>query len=203
MSDDDLTPHFEARYQAAGRDRDHLPWARGASEPTLAEWLSTAGPPPGPALVVGSGLGDDAEELARLGHAVTAFDSSASAVTWTRERFPESKVDYRVADVLSLPAEWTGAFALVVEVFTIQSVVPARRNEVIDCIAATVAPGGTLLVVALGRPDDQFPSGPPFPVSRRELERFEIAGLREVRFDQIGLQFRVEYRRPESRPPTR
>ena len=75
----------------------------------------------GEALVIGCGLGDDAEELARRGYAVTAFDISPTAIARCRERFPQSPVHYRVADVPRLPGEWQGRFGLAVEINTIQS----------------------------------------------------------------------------------
>src|SRR5215472_10485502 len=55
------------------------------------------------ALVVGCGLGDDAEELARLGMQVVAFDVASAAVESARRRFPASTVRYEVADLLAPP----------------------------------------------------------------------------------------------------
>ena len=70
------------------------------------------------ALAVGAGLGFDAEHLAALGSATTAFDVAPTAVAMARERFPGSRLDYCVADLLDLPREWEGAFDLVVEIIT-------------------------------------------------------------------------------------
>ena len=50
------------------------------------------------ALIIGCGLGDDAEALAKLGFEVTAFDISTSAIAWCQQRFPDSTVNYLVAD---------------------------------------------------------------------------------------------------------
>ncbi|MCC5670705.1 class I SAM-dependent methyltransferase [Nostoc sp. CHAB 5784] len=38
------------------------------------------------ALVIGCGLGDDAEAIASLGFEVTAFDISPTAIAWCQER---------------------------------------------------------------------------------------------------------------------
>lgn len=90
-------PAFEEIYARAGDDLTSVPWARFAPHPLLVMWLDSAGSPGLPAsrsfagceaLVVGCGLGDDAEELARRGYAVTAFDVSPTAITRCRERFP-------------------------------------------------------------------------------------------------------------------
>ena len=82
--------------------------------------------------MVGCGLGDDAEELARRGYDAAAFDVIEKAIAWCRRRFPDSAVDYRVADVFALPEEWQRAFDLVVEIQTIESLPIADRTRVID-----------------------------------------------------------------------
>src|ERR1700760_3435704 len=113
---------FEEMYAAVGEDLAALPWASLKPFPLLVEWLDRAGAgASGAALVVGTGLGDDAEELARRGFAVTAFDLSPTAIERARERFPDSAVDYRVADLLDLPAGCRERFDLVVEIRTLQS----------------------------------------------------------------------------------
>ena len=133
------------------------------------------------ALVVGCGLGDDAEELARRGYAVTAFDVSPTAIARCQERFPRSPVLYRVADVLNPPGEWQGRFGLVVEVNTIQSLPRADRPAAITAIAGTVARDGLLFVRCQVGGEDE-PDGPqrPWPVRRSELGGFTAAGLTQV-----------------------
>jgi hypothetical protein len=54
-------------------------------------------------LKVGAGLGDDAEEPARRGLAVTACDVAPTAVEWAWRRLPESRVDCVVADAPAPP----------------------------------------------------------------------------------------------------
>ena len=72
------------------------------------------------ALIVGCGLGDDAEELVARGFDTTAFDIAATAIEWCVSRFPRSKVRYVVADLFHPPPSWSRAFALVVESNTLQ-----------------------------------------------------------------------------------
>lgn len=166
-------------YAAAGEDLAALPWANLKPFPLLVDWLDGAGAAvSGTALVIGSGLGDDVEELARRGFATSAFDVSATAIARTRERFPESTVDYRVADLLDLPAEWVGRFDLVVEIRTLQSLPVEQRARAAAAIASTVAPGGLLWLFALGR-DSHLPGeSRPWPVTDDELAVLETAGLR-------------------------
>jgi 2-polyprenyl-3-methyl-5-hydroxy-6-metoxy-1,4-benzoquinol methylase len=130
---------FEELYASVGDELARIPWASRQPHPMLVPWLDERPPGAGrQALVVGCGLGDDAEELSRHGHRVSAFDYSATAIDWCRRRFPESSADYRVADLFDLPDGWAQRFDVVVEINTIQSLPPQRRTETIEAIAATL-----------------------------------------------------------------
>lgn len=173
---------FEDIYAQAGADLASIPWADLAPNPALVAWLAAqpAGGDPGAALVVGCGLGDDAEELVGHGYRVTAFDVSGTAIERCRARFPASRADYVVEDVFGLPAAWAGAFDLVVEIRTLQSLPPDRRDEAVRAIARTVAPGGRAFVRSAAREPDERLTSRPWPLTRHELEAFAGAGLIEV-----------------------
>lgn len=189
-------------YVAAGDDLAALPWASLKPFPLLVEWLDGKGAGVGgAALVVGTGLGDDAEELSRRGFEVTAFDFSPTAIERARGRFPASAVDYRVADVLDLPAEWRERFDLVIEIRTLQSMPIGDRAAAARAIAATVAPGGLLWLFALGRDSHQPGETRPWPVTTEELAVLESAGLkweshREDLFDADLYEVAGTLRRP-------
>ena len=168
------TAWFERLYAAAEAGEAEVPWHRGGPNPFLEQWVrerSLAGAGRR-ALVVGTALGDDAELLAARGFAVTAFDVSPTAIEGARRRFPDSEVDYRVADLLDLPAELRGAFDLVAEAITVQALPLSLHDEAIDAIASTVAPGGTLVVVSGIHSGEGPRDGPPWPLTRDELDRF-------------------------------
>lgn len=171
----DDTGWFEELYAAARDGRAVVPWADLAPFPGLVERARRG---TGRAVVVGCGLGDDAEFLASLGWSVTAFDVSPTAVAQARERFPGSRVDYLAADLLDLPSVW--AFDLVVEVFTVQVLTGEARERAIAAVAGLVAPGGTLQVLARHREDDADPGRMPWPLTRAELESFAAHGLTTV-----------------------
>ncbi|PWG72600.1 SAM-dependent methyltransferase, partial [Enterococcus hirae] len=79
-------------------------------------------------------MGDEAADLARRGCRVTAFDISPTAVAWAQQRFPDLDVDWRVLDLLDLPGDLRGAFGLVVEVRTVQSLPASRRDDAMHAI---------------------------------------------------------------------
>jgi len=174
VSEHEDTAWFEHLYADAEAGRREVPWDRGGPNPFLEQWVRSRGLQGGGrrALVIGTALGDDAELLASHGYAVTAFDIAPTAIEGARRRFPASSVDYVVADLLDLPAQWRGAFDLVAEAITVQALPVSLRDRAIDAIASTVAPGGTLVVVS-GIHDGQGErDGPPWPLTREELDRF-------------------------------
>ena len=166
-------PWFEELYAGVGDDLERIPWAHLAPRPALVEWLDEHPPAPGTrALVIASGLGDDAEELALRGCEVDAFDLSPTAIATARRRFPESTVAYRVADLFELPAEWHRAFALVVEVQTIMSIPPEDHEAAIAAVTDTVAPDGRLLVRTATRREGEPAPRRPWPLAPSELRWF-------------------------------
>ncbi len=195
---------FEEIYAQAGDHLDTIPWAALAASPALIAWLdSDIAPRPcdgARALVVGCGLGDDAEELAGRGWRTAGFDLSPTAIARCHDRFPDSVVEYQVADLFSLPARFTGAFELVVEIRTLQSLPLEVRAPAVTAIARTVAPGGVAYVRCFGREPGQPAGRRPWPVSRDELAGFERVGLSVRSFDQAGppggRMFTIVYERP-------
>jgi SAM-dependent methyltransferase len=187
VSEADPTGWFERLYAAAEQGEAIVPWDRGGPNPVLVRWarergLAGAGRR---ALVVGSGLGGDAEFVAGLGFDTVAFDVSPTAVRLTRRRFPDSRVDYVVADLLDPPPEWRRGFDFVVESLTAQSLPDPPRRDAIASIAEMVAPGGTLIVIAAIHDRGDRGDGPPWPLTRAEVEAFASGGLRPVAIDVV------------------
>lgn len=195
---------FNAVYERARGDAAFVPWADLKPKTQLVEWL--AGNPGNGrnAIDIACGLGDNAEALAAAGYATTGFDLSAGAIDWARERFPDSAVDYRVADLLEPPADWIGGFDLVHECYTIQAVPPQMLDRMVPAVAALVAPGGTLLVYTRIRPDDAEADGPPWPLRESDALRFAGLGFELVRreafenhrHDRVAPHWFCEWRKP-------
>jgi SAM-dependent methyltransferase len=190
---------FEAIYAGADAGGATPPWDYGAPRPQLVEWAEARHLAGGghEALVVGCGYGADAEFLARAGFRTTGFDFAPTAIAAARRMHPASGVDYVVADVLDLPREWQGRFDLVVESLTVQSMPPAQHTVAAHKIAALVAPEGTLLVLATTRDEHSEVEGPPWPLTRGEVEQFADGDLVLRRVEQIedGAWWRAELTR--------
>jgi SAM-dependent methyltransferase len=203
-TDDDPTGWFDRLYAAAGHGEAVVPWDRGEPHPLVAEWVAAhAGDGAGRrAVIVGAGPAYDAELVAARGFATVAFDVSPTAVQAARERAPGSSVHYVVADLLDLPDEWIEAYDLVIECLTVQSLPEPARSAANAQVGRLVGRGGTLLVVAHARPDDSAePDGPPWPLTRAEVDAFAQHGLRTLGVEwfeatvQTGPRWRAELRR--------
>lgn len=197
----DFSGFFDTVYATANGDADNIPWANLQPHPVALAWLEAhkiegAGKS---ALVVGCGLGDDAQELARRGFQVTAFDVSPHAIAWCKQRFPTSSVEYQTADLFATPTTWRQAFDFVLEIYTIQALPIARRSQAIANVANFVAPGGQVLIVCRGRDPQDDPGAMPWPLTHAELAECEQSGLHEISFEDVRNEderhFRVAYER--------
>jgi hypothetical protein len=119
-------------------------------------------------------------------------------------------VTYVTADLLTLPAAWTGAFGLVLEAYTVQPLYGQARAQALAALSVTVAPGGTLLVISLAAEEDspdRDPAMMPWPLTSAELL---LAGgpLQAYRIERFtadenppGPHWRAEFRRDSRGAP--
>lgn len=180
----DPTGWFDQLYLQAADGRAVVPWDSASP----SNGLESAGLARGDgrrALVVGCGFGRDAEFVAGLGYATTAFDISPTAVRDARARHGGSPVDYQVANLLEPPADWAGAFDLVVESNTVQALPRDLRATATASVGSFLAPGGTLLVLAAAV-DTPSESGPPWPLTPDEAAAFAAGDLRAVSIERLG-----------------
>lgn len=201
---DDATGWFDALYAEAAGDAEKIPWGDLKTNPSFQAWLDKhmldgAGKK---AVVVGSGLGDDAETLSEYGFEVTGFDISPKAVEWAKKIHPDTKVKYLVADLFDLPPGMKGAFDFVLEIYTIQALPLNLREKSSKAIAELVAAHGELLIIERGAEEGETVETPPFPLWKSHLENFTDSGLTKVEFedfldheDEPKRRFRILYRR--------
>ena len=193
------TEWFDRLYAEGAAGHVSMPWDRTTPHVMFEEWaaarsLDGTGKE---AVVVGCGLGADAEYAASLGFATTAFDVSTTAVELALARNPGTTVDYRVADLLALPHDLPGRFDLVVEIFTLQALPDPPRAAAAAAVRSLVAEGGTMLAIAF-RDDGSQPldQGPPFVLTRDAMEGLAVDGLELVGLEALdGPRWRGEYRR--------
>lgn len=201
----DATGWFDEIYREAAGNNEHIPWADLEPNKFLRAWAEKSGlrGDRRKALVVGCGLGDDARYLFDLGFTVTAFDISPTAIEWAKRLHADTDIVFEAADLMEPYPEWVGSFDLVLEVYTLQPLPLTLREKAIDSIASFVAERGRLVVVTRGRENDESTDEIPWPLSRKDLSRFEENGLREFDFEEMfgdeeppAVRFVVEYRRP-------
>jgi SAM-dependent methyltransferase len=170
------TSWFEQLYAEASAGTARVPWDRPEPSALLVGWAGDLSGAGRSAMVVGCGPGRDAEFIAGRGFTTTAFDISPTAIDGARSRHPGSPVDYQVADLLDLPPAWRGHFDLVVESNNVQALPRELRARATAAVTSLVAPGGTLLVLAAAA-TAWGDAGPPWPLTRDEVEAFAGDGL--------------------------
>jgi SAM-dependent methyltransferase len=204
LDDADPTAWFDRLYLAANEGKAHVPWDRGGPHPLLSDWVERRAPDGRGerALVVGCGLGDDAELIAELGYETVAFDISPTAIATAQARYPSSPVAYVVSSIFDLPDGWVAGFDFVFESQTVQSIPESMRADAMSAVRSTVGRGGRLLVIAAAREDDEPADGPPWPLRRAEIEAFATGGVEAVEIEDLRDQrgpwsrrWRAEFRR--------
>jgi len=118
-----------------------------------------------------------------------------TAIALARERFPRSAVEYVVADLLDPPDGWRHAFDLVVESITVQALPVSLREAATAGVRSLVAPGGTLVVYSGIRGEGEEVEGPPWPLTRSEVERFAGDGLEFAWLERREGRWLAELRR--------
>tara|TARA_R110002153_G_scaffold107109_4_gene246897 strand:+ start:63269 stop:63931 length:663 start_codon:yes stop_codon:yes gene_type:complete len=182
---DNPTGWFDSIYTDAKGDHRAVFWADLEPSPHLLKWLKTcninhAGRK---AIVIGCGVGDDAEALSEAGYQVTAFDISSEAIRLCKNRYPDTVVNYLVTDLFDYPAQWTENFHLIYECNTIQVLPGKYRKQARNAMVSLLAPQGYILVSCRSRLKGEQEDDIPLPLDKEELDGFIRCGLSEISFD--------------------
>ena len=148
-------------------------WDLGGPAPALEDWLASGRFSSARARVAvpGAGRGHDARLLAGRGYRVDAFDFADAAVAEARRLAAGYGVDVVVEqrDVFTLGRDYAGAFDGVWEYTCFCAIDPARREEYVRVLHTILRPGGLLLACFF--PLREGGDGPPFPISRGDIDR--------------------------------
>ena len=183
---DDPTGWFEALYKGAQGDHTKVFWADLEPNPYLLQWMNdnAASSAMQKAIVIGCGVGDDAEALSKQGYEVIAFDISPTAIDLCKQRFKTTNVQYLVADLFNLPETWIGKFDLVYECNTIQVLPGKYRNMAREAMISMLAPSGHILVSCRSRNKGEQLDAIPLPLDRDEIDECRQKGkLKEEYFE--------------------
>lgn len=178
----DGTGWFEPLYAAAAKGEAEVPWDDGLPNPSLVEWLQREGIDGRGkrALEVGCGYGQGALVLAELGFSVIAVDLSPSAIEYAKKHNAHANIEHRVVNMFEPPAEFQGAFDLVVEIYTLQAIPADIRPRLAAQLPKVVAPGGEMIVVCRARDEETPAEGPPWPLTESEIRSLTNGGRLEL-----------------------
>jgi len=185
QDEDKPTGWFDSIYTDAQGDHRAVFWADLEPNPYFLKWLKTcafkhAGRK---AIVIGCGVGDDAEALSEAGYEVTAFDISPEAIRLCKNRYLATTVNYLVADLFDYPSQWAENFEIVYECNTIQVLPGKYRIQARDAMVSLLAPQGYILVSCRSRLKGEQEDDIPLPLDKEEIDGFIQCGLIEDSFE--------------------
>lgn len=165
---------FDYVYEKANGDHTKVFWADLEPSPYLVQWLekNIIEKENKKACVIGCGVGDDAQALASFGFEVTAFDISPTAIELCKKRYPDSKVNYVVADLFDYPKEWFESFDVVYECNTIQVLPGIYREKARVAMSSLIAKNGYILVSCRSRNEGEKEDAVPLPLTKTEINKF-------------------------------
>jgi 2-polyprenyl-3-methyl-5-hydroxy-6-metoxy-1,4-benzoquinol methylase len=176
---------FDTIYKIAHGDHTKVFWADLEPSPYLINWLekNIIKKSSKKAIVIGCGVGDDAEALSKYGFEVTAFDISPTAIELCKNRYPNTKVNYLVANLFDYDKSWFQNFDLVYECNTIQVLPGEYRIKARVCISNLVCKDGYALVSCRSRAEGKQLDDIPLPLDKKEIDKFKVDDkLEEISF---------------------
>jgi SAM-dependent methyltransferase len=144
-------------------------WDKGAAAPALAEYLRRH-PMRGRALVPGCGRGHDVAMAVEHGLDAIGLDIAPTGIAEARALYPHFAERFIIGNFFAPPAEFRGAFDVVLEHTLLCALPLAIRKDYRRAVDLTLRPGGLLMGVWFINPAlDPGEEGPPFGISVEEL----------------------------------
>lgn len=176
---------FDTIYKIAHGDHTKVFWADLKPSPYLINWLEKdiIKKSSKKAIVIGCGVGDDAEALSEYGFEVTAFDISPTAIELCKSRYPNTKVNYLIANLFDYDKSWFQNFDLVYECNTIQVLPGEYRIKARVSISNLICKDGYVLVSCRSRDEGKQLDDIPLPMDKKEIDKFKLDDkLEEISF---------------------
>ncbi|PFH10489.1 thiopurine S-methyltransferase [Collimonas sp. PA-H2] len=184
MPPPDFPPKFASRdpshpdFWSERFEQDFMPWDNGGVPLALQQYVNRS--KPASTLIPGCGTGYEVAYLAEAGWDVTAIDFSGAAVGAARAVLGKWSGRVLQADFFTYEAQQPLGF--IYERAFLCALPPARRADIVSRWAELLPSGATLAGFFFF---DDSPKGPPFGISRAELERllhadFELADEQDV-----------------------
>ena len=151
--------------------RRETPWEKGKPHPALVDFLAQSGPLAGEIFVPGCGSGHDVRALTTPENHVVGIDIARRAIAKANARSRIGNEEYLLADLFDLPAKFDHTFDWIFEHTCFCAIDPARNADYVETIVRLLKPDGGLLAIFFINPDHDEP-GPPYRVSRTELNKF-------------------------------
>ena len=144
-------------------------WDKGAPSPPLKQYLERH-KIRGRALVPGCGRGHDVALAGEHGLEAIGLDIAPTAIAEARALYPQCPERFVLGNFFEPPAEWRGAFDLVLEHTCLCALPLALRPQYRRAIDGILRPGGLLVGVWFINPAlDPGEEGPPFGIGVPEL----------------------------------
>jgi SAM-dependent methyltransferase len=151
--------------------RRETPWEKGHAHPALLDFVAENGPLSGEIFIPGCGTGQDLPALSTTQNHIVAIDFATRAIARAKSRPRVGNEEYFLADLFNLPPKFDHQFDWICEHTCFCAINPSRRSEYVSIVVRLLKPTGKMLAIFFINPDNEE-GGPPYPVSRQELEQY-------------------------------
>ena len=167
MSNNVSDAHFWNKCYA----NNNMGWDLGRATPVFKDWANNL-KKKSKILVPGAGSGYDALYFASLGHEVLAVDFSEKAINRIKKQSQEMKINIQTltCDFFNLTNLISIEFDYIVEYTFFCAIDPIRRKEYSNVAHSLLKESGLLVALFLPLNKDISEGGPPFSVSKSEIE---------------------------------
>ena len=150
---------------------NNMGWDLGRATPVFKDWANNL-KKKSKILVPGAGSGYDALYFASLGHEVLAVDFSEKAINRIKKQSQEMKINIQTltCDFFNLTNLISIEFDYIVEYTFFCAIDPIRRKEYSNVAHLLLKESGLLVALFLPLNKDISEGGPPFSVSKSEIE---------------------------------